>query len=65
MNELLDKHEAEVMELLEKAQCGETITKINRESYSIMYISVTDVEHKRNYTRKITQRKIYSQMYVQ
>ncbi len=30
VNEFLDKHEAEVMELWEKAQRGESITKINR-----------------------------------
>ncbi len=30
VNELLDQHESEVMELWEKAQRGEKITKINR-----------------------------------
>ncbi len=30
VNEFLDKHEAEVMDLWEKAQRGESITKINR-----------------------------------
>ncbi len=30
VNEFLDQHESEVMELWEKAQRGEKITKINR-----------------------------------
>ncbi len=30
INEFLDSHESEVMELWERAQRGETITKINR-----------------------------------